>query len=74
MIYTWDGVAVTSTWNTDIKPMNGAKLNNVQGMSVANGKVYFLVCQWGGGTTDAGIYVSTGAYVVSGYLDTSKIA
>ena len=54
--------------------MNGAKLNNVQGMSVANGKVYFLVCQWGGGTTDAGIYVSTGAYVVSGYLDTSKIA
>lgn len=74
MIYTWDGVAVTSTWNIDIKPMNGAKLNNVQGMSVANGKVYFLVCQWGGGTTDAGIYVSTGAYVVSGYLDTSKIA
>ena len=74
MIYTWDGIAVTSTWNTDIKPMNGAKSNNVQGMSVANGKVYFLVCQWGGGTTDAGINVSTGAYVVSGYFDTSKIA
>lgn len=74
MIYTWDGVAVTGTWNTDIKPMNGAKLNNVQGMSEANGKVYFLICQWGGGTTDAGIYVSSGAYVVSGYLDTSKIA
>lgn len=99
-IYTWDGKSVTNGWyDNTLKISKAFDNNNVQGMSVANGKVYFLVCQWSSSTKvdengekipqtnedgsvkkDAKgniVYqteYSSGAYVVSGYLDTSKIA
>lgn len=99
-IYTWDGKSVTNGWyDNALKISKAFDNNNVQGMSVANGKVYFLICQWGSSTKvdengekipqtnedgsvkkDAKgniVYqteYSSGAYVVSGYLDTSKIA
>ena len=99
-IYTWDGKSVTNGWyDNALKISKAFDNNNVQGMSVANGKVYFLVCQWSSSTKvdengekipqtnedgsvkkDAKgniVYqteYSSGAYVVSGYLDTSKIA
>lgn len=99
-IYTWDGKSVTNGWyDNALKISKAFDNNNVQGMSVANGKVYFLVCQWGSSTKvdengekipqtnedgsvkkdkDGNVVYQTeyssGAYVVSGYLDTSKIA
>lgn len=99
-IYTWDGKSVTNGWyDNALKISKAFDNNNVQGMSVANGKVYFLVCQWSSSTKvdengekipqtneDGSVKkdgkgnivyqteYSSGAYVVSGYLDTSKIA
>lgn len=99
-IYTWDGKSVTNGWyDNALKISKAFDNNNVQGMSVANGKVYFLICQWGSSTKvdengekipqtnedgsvkkdkDGNVVYQTeyssGAYVVSGYLDTSKIA
>ena len=99
-IYTWDGKSVTNGWyDNALKISKAFDNNNVQGMFVANGKVYFLVCQWGSSTKvdengekipqtneDGSVKkdgkgnivyqteYSSGAYVVSGYLDTSKIA
>ena len=74
-IFTWNGVEKTVGWQqTGIVPMGGALKNEIPGMFAVNGKVYFLVCQFGNGNKTDGTNVSNGAYIVSGYLDTSKIA
>ena len=68
-IYDWNGNAVVRDYQVSLIADSGVK-NNVQSISFANGKVHFLVCCWGG---VAGV-LNGGANVVSGYLDTSKIA
>ena len=68
-IYDWNGNAVVKNYQVSLIADSGVN-NNVQSISFANGKVHFLVCCWGG---VAGV-LNGGANVVSGYLDTSKIA
>lgn len=70
-IYDWAGNLVSTTSMPGI--FDAKATNNVQGMAVVDGNLYFIICTWAKTETSAGAAVSAGTYITKVKLDQSII-